>query len=247
MISAYLGPSPDQDRASLRKRAAIIALVIAGHLLVLFLVILPGPPLPRPLQTEPKIFEVRSYAEQMAPKPAARMRKSASGGERRTPVTVAAPKTPPPAVRQSPLKMMILTREEFAAADIAKLPSHSGDSAPGDNTGKDSGNADGDGQGPGGERLYNAEWYKRPTDAEMAFYLPHGGAPPGWGMIACRTIPNYRVEDCRELGESPGGSGLARAVRQAAWQFRVLPPRIGGRPMIGAWVSIRFDFHVETK
>jgi protein TonB len=49
------------------------------------------------------------------------------------------------------------------------------------------------------------------------------------------------------MGESPLGSGFARAVREAAWQFRVLPPRINGQPVIGAWVRIRITYGVEAE
>ncbi|MBD8545449.1 hypothetical protein [Sphingomonas sp. CFBP 8760] len=109
-------------------------------------------------------------------------------------------------------------------------------------TGSDSGNVAGPGEGPGGQRLYRAEWYRRPPRGALAAYLPRGAPAGGWGVIACRTIEDYQVENCRVLSESPMGSGIGSAMRQAAWQFRVLPPRVGGRAMIGAWVSIRFDF-----
>jgi hypothetical protein len=55
-------------------------------------------------------------------------------------------------------------------------------------------------------------------------------------------IENYRVENCQVLGETPRGTSLAQALRRAAWQFLVRPPRINNKPQLGVWVRIRFDF-----
>ena len=97
------------------------------------------------------------------------------------------------------------------------------------------------GSGPNGEPLYAAAWYREPYESELSGYLSTASGP-GWGLIACRTAPDFRVEDCVALGESPTGSNIARAVLAAAWQFRVRPPRIGGRSMVGEWVRIRIDY-----
>lgn len=245
MRSTFFPSSSDPSRPSRRRRASGFLLVLAIHILIIVILFRPGAPLSPFTKPEPKIFKVLSYSEEPDPeKPARRARKAANASAPRKPVTPAI-KVPPPIVPPiKPLNMLILSQEEFAAADIGKLPSRQGDRAPvGPGAGQDAGNAEGQGEGPGGERLYNAEWYVEPTQAELAYYMPAGSGRPGSAMIACRTIPNFHVEDCRELGESPPGSGLARALRQAAWQFRVRPPRIGGRPMIGTWVRIRFDFN----
>ena len=98
------------------------------------------------------------------------------------------------------------------------------------------------GRGPNGEILYAAEWAREPTNAELAGYIP-ANAPEGSGLVACKTIPGNRVDNCIELGDSPRGTHLARAVRLAAWQFRVRPPRKGGHAMIGQWVRIRIDYY----
>ncbi|UVO52069.1 hypothetical protein M0208_16690 [Sphingomonas sp. SUN019] len=151
------------------------------------------------------------------------------------------PAAAPPPPRPPPIKpnMLVLTSEEFAAADIGSIPARPADGAGKGAQTADSGSTYGPGDGPGGQRLYNAAWYREPTRAEMVTYLPQR-AQVGWGMIACQTIERNRVENCREIGESPG-SGIARGLRQAAWQFQVLPPRISGKPVIGAWVRIKFD------
>lgn len=98
-----------------------------------------------------------------------------------------------------------------------------------------------EGSGPNGEPLYAAAWYREPKDGELRGYLSTATGP-GWGMIACKTAPDYRVEDCIPIAEYPAHSNINRSILAAAWQFQVRPPRIGGRPMIGEWVRIRIDY-----
>jgi protein TonB len=97
------------------------------------------------------------------------------------------------------------------------------------------------GTAPNGEPLYAAEWYREPDDHMMRTYLSTASGP-GWGLIACRTAPDYRVEDCVALSEYPEGSQINRSALAAAWEFRVRPPRRGGQPLVGSWVRIRIDY-----
>lgn len=231
--------------ASRRRRAIAFALALLAEALVIILLLTLAPrQTPRRAESDTKTFS-------FAPAPAAR--KAAKPAPHHTAqakhATVAPPPPHPPRLPPPPITLPGVLPLSLAKNDITGIRSapdadsaDAGDSG----SGKDSGSAYGPGEGPGGERLYNAEWYREPTDAELSAYLPKTGAPPeGWALIACQTVPDYKVENCRDLGESPLGSGLARAMRQAAWQFRVLPPRVGGHKMIGAWVRIRIDFTVH--
>lgn len=127
-----------------------------------------------------------------------------------------------------------MSKEDMAASDIGKMPKMAGGASAGD--------SEAVGRAPNGEVLYAAEWARHPTNAELGGYLPRN-APDGYGLIACRTAPQNRVEDCIELDQSPRGSHLASAVRQAAWQFRVRPPRKNGKPLIGSWVQIKIEYY----
>jgi protein TonB len=143
--------------------------------------------------------------------------------------TIAPPPAQPTPKSQSWIEM---SSADMAASDIGKMPKSGSGSA---------GDSEVVGRGPNGEAMYAAQWAREPTDAELAGYLPRN-APDGYGLVACKTVAGNRVEDCVELENQPPGSRLASAVRQAAWQFRVRPPRKGGKPLVGSWVRIRIDY-----
>ncbi len=246
-----------QSPPPLSRRLTTLVLVVAIHVLILWLLLRIAPTMmsPPPGEKSPLVVDMLP-ADQVAPAaaPAKQVqRKAAAGSAATAPPTATVtppPEIPPPppvpADRSSDVwsKVIPMTGREFARAAITPGTRSAEGVGTGSGTG-DSGDgdaeADSGGGSGGGERLYAADWYRRPTHTELATYLPRR-AQPGWGEVACRTIPNNQVTDCREIGQSARGSGLAGAVRQAAWQFRILPPRVGGRPLIGSWVRIRITY-----
>ncbi len=223
-------------RDRLGGRAATFLLVVLLHILLVAVFVLLSPAR-KLLPPEPKIFELLPPSLQPAPKPAPKpSAKAKAKAKAKAPAAAQAPK---PVTEPQPKLFDKLLLDGF---DLAKLPKGRPDTAVAAAETGDSASAYGPGEGPGGVRLYNAEWQREPTQAELAYYLPRGVPKGSWALIACRTIPRFQVEDCVQLGESPVGSGLARAMINAAWQFRVKPPRLNSQPQVGEWVKIRFDF-----
>lgn len=227
----------EEQREAIRRRTLSVLLALLVELAVVLLLIAFQPRVPGSVVDDGlHTFDVAPAA------PKAEKRESRKASSARSTASAAPPPdrptAPSEAQKPKPPDALSLSHDEFAATDISKLGSAQGGDASA--SAKDSARPYGPGEGPNGEQLYNAEWYREPTRAELAFYIPPN-LPEGWGMIACQTVANFHVDNCRQIGEFPPGSGISRGLRQAAWQFLVRPPRLGGKPIIGAWVRIRFD------
>lgn len=250
MTVAYR-PETDRHQASRSRRALSFLLAVAIEAaLLLALLTMDWREKRRPEFAGDRLttFDISAETEQDRSRAVQKQPEPLANPQRPRP----APPIPKPEIKlpERPLQMIEVTPEEYKAADIATLGTAGGAQRAGPELaqGRSAGDSARVGTAPNGEPLYAAEWYREPTNTELHAYLPkrmpEGG---GWGMVACRTAPRFKVEDCVELGQAPSGSHLAGAVRQAAWQFLVRPPRIGGKPMIGEWVRIRIDYIVDRE
>ena len=162
-----------------------------------------------------------------------------------------APAVPQPRPQPPAPALIPLSPSQMTASDISRAPSPPsaparGRMGPADTSPPAPDSPRVSGSGPNGEPLYAAAWYREPYPDELNGYLSTATGP-GWGLIACRTAPDYRVEDCVKVDEYPNGSNIARAVLAAAWQFRVRPPRVGGQYRVGEWVRIRIDYQLRQR
>jgi protein TonB len=232
-------------RSQERGTAFVLALLVEALLILAVLSIgLYDPPKPPGV---PSLVSVDVAAppapEQEQPKPELAQAKAPLPTPQETPpvpVPTVAPVQPAPPLIQ-------LSRSQMAELDIARVPRQpAAPAAPPKGTyGPVDSGVPGDskriGSAPNGQPMYAAAWYREPYDSELSGYLSTADGP-GWALIACRTVPDYRVEDCVGLGEYPQGSQIERAVLAAAWQFKVRPPRVGGVSKIGEWVRIRIEY-----
>jgi hypothetical protein len=222
----------------LKSRAVALAIAILFELLFILALLIPfGEPRQKRLSPTTTVFSLPAGEESAEKAKQPKKAQAPVVAQRpdpvlRKPVLDITPPQPKPTPNMVPM-----TSDDFAAADIGKLPRASAGAG-------GSKGAYGPGDGPGGRTLYPADWYRKPRSGALAEYLPYGAPNGAWAMIACRTIEDYHVDNCVGMGESH--VGLAQALRKASWEFLVLPPRINGRPQIGAWVRIRFDFTERT-
>jgi protein TonB len=218
----------------LRRRASGFALALGVNLLLILALLTLGARLPKPKGSSGMlIFDV-----------APQSKKSEKEQEQAEPVrprqSKPVPKPPPivlpakPTITvEKPPPYIELSHDQYAESDVRALPKSA--PSPGQEDSQPVG------RGPNGEVLYAAEWAREPTNQELSFYLPRN-SPDGYGLIACKTYPQNRVDDCIALESYPVSGHLAHAVLNAAWQFKVRPPRKDGKPMIGEWVRIRIDY-----
>lgn len=240
----------DALRTRLSRRGAAVVLALLFELLIILLFLTISSSFKPKDKSKLVVFGVEDEGDQSDKKTDTKQQKAkpkAGGGQRseQTPVDPVIETPPVPPTAQSPSNVIWMSHRDYAATDVAARQgsAKSNDSGNGDSTAPDSALAGG--RGPHGEPLYAAEWYREPTDRELQPYIPERArGRSGWGVVACRTAPGYRVEDCQELDDSPRGSGYAGAVRQAAFQFRVRPPRVGGKPLVGSWVRILITYRL---
>ena len=206
------------QRPSLRQRAGALGLTILIELAVLLLVLAFGG-----AKLRERIVSVAPTSIVFVPNPApspARQRQAERAKQALKPPPPkpqrSLPATPP--TPRAELPFVPMSRADFAASDISKLGTAGAPAAASDGAAT---SAAAVGEGPGGVTLYNAEWVVEPSDAQLNGYLPRGVARGSWALIACQTIAHNQVENCAQLGESPRGSGLSKAMRLAAWQFRI--------------------------
>lgn len=235
--------SSDPDYAERRRRVVSMALTIVIHVLLLLLLLKLAPPLKRIIKSGGAQLLTFSTAPDAQPETAKSSTSKTQQNHSAAP-PAAAVIPPPKIVLQDKAAPWVLTPglEKF---DVSQVPQTQRSTANSDASAADEANTDGGDRpaayGPGGQPLYDADWFREPTDAELAFYLKKARPGPGYAVIGCQMVARYHVTNCFPIEESLG-SGLARAMVDASWQFQVLPPRIGNKQQLGTWVRIRFDF-----
>jgi protein TonB len=238
---------PERLRTELGRRATGIALALVAELLLLLALLTLNQSVEVP--KEPRLVEVDLTAsdypepapeqpepEQSEPRPADRPAPQ--------PVQTAAPAVPQPV--PPPAAVIPLPTAPTAPPPVERSPPAAPAGpvyGPPDTRSRASTDSVRVGTAPDGSPLYAARWYREPGKEFFGFLST---ASPGWGLVACRTIPNFYVTDCVPLGET-SGSMLSRSILAGSGVLRVRPAQLGGRSLVGSWVRIRIDYTIRRE
>ncbi len=247
--------SARQYGIGVRHRAAAIGLALSITALMLFLLISFGPLRPAEKTNNPiSVVSISASpsaeesVEDSQPEPAPSQQQPRETADvppqpnmPTSPVPPIPVETPQPTMPTPPLPSTAPPISAPATPKIGVRIREGASAGPANRQSASAGESERVGNAPNGEPMYKAAWYREPTDGELAGYLSTANST-GWGLIACRTVADFRVEDCAAIDEYPAGSQINRAILAAAWQFRVRPPRVGGQPLVGSWVRIRIDY-----
>ena len=265
-----MGPDPSMSerlRAAFGGRAGGIVLTLLLEGLLVFLLLSFGPhmaqprkvaetttvlnieappapqPVPAPPEAEPQDPSEDAPAAPSPPRPQPQPQAQLPS---QPSSSFAKPNLMPPQVQVTrPPAVMPMTPNQMAAADLSNLPARDapagGKPMMGPVGSARSSDSERVGTAKNGEPLYRVSWYREPTQRELDGYLSTAQGP-GYAVIECRTVENFRVEECVGDSEYPQGSNMLRAVLAAAWQFRVRPARIGGQSQVGSMVRIRIEY-----
>jgi protein TonB len=240
----------DRARTQLRENAgrrvvgALAALAIEALLLLVLLSLSETQPPHKPAAVAMTSFDVKNET----PKPQKTPEQKAAEAPHSAQPTVQPSPQPPQVAPQPPPAVVIPVSPEVQSFDLSKLPKAPQPAHPTRLVGPVDtphfGDSERVGTAPNGQPMYAARWYREPTEQELHGYLSTAQAP-AWGLITCKTVADFRVEDCIGLDEYPQGSNMLRAILAAAWQFRVRPPQVGGVSQVGDWVRIRIDYEFK--
>lgn len=227
-----------------RKATGAAVALALELLLILVLIALGVSSRPREeVPLAPVTFDASEDSKEPAPEPkaaAAPTRRQATAPQPQPAPPSVTPPTPPPAA------ILPVSPQQMQSFDISKLAKPAAPKAPayGPAFSPAFGDSERVGIAPNGQAMYDARWVRKPTRQEKDGYLATADGP-GWAEIACKTVPDLRVDDCVGIDESPEGSHIMRSLLAMAWQFHVRPPQVGGVLKYGAWVRIHLDYGDE--